>query len=175
MRDNMQWLSGRRTLLRCLAVGSGIFAASGLARSAASAVDAPRHVPGYTGKDRLVATVLNVTDLERSLKFYLAGLGMREKRRQQVGATTECMVGYSEDNAVPELMLAMNATSTAVISGEPRFGRVILEIPQLDALCARIPSAGGKIVKQHGAPGDPVRTATIHDPDGHEFECVEFQ
>ena len=124
--------------------------------------------------DRIINTTLNVLDLDRAIKFFTEGLGMRVKGRRAASSTvTEVSIGYSEEPGRAELMLMHNKNrSAAYAPGE--WGRIIIQVSDIAATADRVVKAGGKVVR----PPTPIASAPyivgmMEDPDGHAFEVIQ--
>jgi predicted enzyme related to lactoylglutathione lyase len=101
---------------------------------------------------------------------------MHERGRHiPADGVTEVSIGYTNEPQRAELMLAhRRARTTAYERGE--WGRVILEVRDVRTTVMNVARAGGKLVRP---PGDvesaPVIVAVVEDPDGHQFELVQFK
>ncbi|HUY27135.1 MAG TPA: VOC family protein [Candidatus Binataceae bacterium] len=109
---------------------------------------------------------LNVTDLERSLKFYQRAFGLE--------------VQSWEDNRRMVFLRSPGATDTITLcqvdKGDPvagggvsHFGFSLTEKDKLDEAIAQIESAGGKLLSR-GKHGGHLPYAYISDPDGYVIE-----
>src|SRR5262249_16860835 len=138
---------------------------------------------GCTHANRIINTTLRVRDLDRALKFYVEGLGMHERNRRMASKdVTELSVGYSNDARVAELMLVHNKAQSAAASAEAQsaassaWGHIILEVKDVKATIENVAKAGGKVIRQPCPTASvPVIVAFVEDPDGHQFELVQFK
>jgi catechol 2,3-dioxygenase-like lactoylglutathione lyase family enzyme len=131
--------------------------------------------PSVTGKNLIYSTGLNVADLDRALKFFTEGLGMRERSRFAPSPTTlEVWVGYGNDRE-SEIMLVYSKTRTAPIAGGD-WGRMVLYVKDVRAMVDNVVKTGvGSVLRAPAAqPANKVTTAHVEDPDGHKIELVEF-
>jgi lactoylglutathione lyase len=124
---------------------------------------------------RVLHTMLNVTDLDRSLDFYVRLLGMRELRRTEVpeeGRTT-VFVGYGEEAATAVVELTWRRGRTSLSHGDA-FGHLAIGMPDVTAACAWLRAAGAKVVRDAAPiPGRSLVVAFLEDPDGYLVELVE--
>jgi lactoylglutathione lyase len=125
---------------------------------------------------RLLHTMLRVTDLEASLKFYCEVLGMKLLRRKDYpnGKFTLAFVGFGDekDNAVIELT---HNWETHEYELGNAFGHIALGMNDIYSACAEIARRGGKVVRQPG----PMKHGTteiafVEDPDGYKIELIQI-
>jgi catechol 2,3-dioxygenase-like lactoylglutathione lyase family enzyme len=144
-----------------------------LCASAAGAADLkakPNADPGPT----LMAAALRSTDLERSIKFYETGLGMVVTGKLVNGAVTEVFLAFAGRESQPGLLLFRDSSpgkSPALDHGNAA-DRVLLRMPDVTAIAARLKSAGYEAGEVH-ANGN-VKVLMIKDPDGHSFELAQL-
>lgn len=120
-------------------------------------------------------TMLRVGNLQRSIHFYTAFLGMKELRRTEVqeGNYTLVFVGYGDEDHHTVLELTYNWGVEKYEIGTA-FGHLALGVPDIYATCERLRAAGVKIAREPG----PVKFGTtiiafIEDPDGYKIELIE--
>ncbi len=124
---------------------------------------------------RIAHTMLRVTDLERSLRFYEEALGMRLLRRNDypAGRFTLAFVGYGDERIEAVLELTHNWDTQAYERGTA-FGHVAIEVPDAEAACEAVLAAGGRVTR----PAGPMKhghtvIAFVADPDGYAIEFVQ--
>ena len=124
---------------------------------------------------RVLHTMIRVSDLEKSIAFYINILGMKLLRRHEYpdGKFTLAFVGFGDekDNAVIEL--TYNWGVTTYDKGNA-FGHIAIENEDVYKSCELIKSKGGKVIReagpmQHGA----TVIAFIEDPDGYKIELIQ--
>jgi lactoylglutathione lyase len=124
---------------------------------------------------RFLHTMIRVGDLERSAKFYIDVLGMKELRRRDVpeGKYTLVFVGYENnpEQAVIELTYNYGVHSYDIGTG---FGHLAIGVPDAAATCEAVRAAGGKVTREAG----PVKFGTtiiafVEDPDGYKIELIQ--
>src|ERR1700733_7770675 len=82
--------------------------------------------------------VLPASDLERSISFYTAALGMTVERRGSLPQVTEASLAFPGGGAGILLVETRHA------SGEPRglANRVVIDAPDIESLASRVTAAG---------------------------------
>lgn len=126
---------------------------------------------------RILHTMIRVTDLEASLKFYCDVLGMKLLRKQDYpsGRFTLAFVGFGDEksNAVIELTHNWDTNQYELGNG---FGHIAIGMPDIYSACAEIAQRGGKVVRQPG----PMKHGTteiafVEDPDGYRIELIQIK
>ena len=124
---------------------------------------------------RILHTMLRVTDLGASKRFYCEVLGMRVLREKEYpdGKFTLCFVGYGDEDSSAVIELTYNWGKTSYTLGDA-FGHVALGTEDIHATCEKIRAAGGKITREPG----PMKHGTTHiafveDPNGYKIELIE--
>jgi predicted enzyme related to lactoylglutathione lyase len=115
----------------------------------------------------LMSAVIPTTDLEKATAFYTLGLGMTAAR----GANPrEVVLGFP--NGGSSMMLLKNAVGPG--APHPGPSRVILQVPDMKALAARLQGAGYSL---KGAIRDMAQyhilVAELEDPDGNSLELIQ--
>ncbi len=128
------------------------------------------------GRARLLHTMIRVKDLDKSLNFYTALLGMKllRKRDYPTGKFTLAFVGYGEETDSTVIELTHNWEQAEPYSLGSGFGHLAIGVPDVTKTCERLAAAGVKIPRPAGpmAHGGSV-IAFIEDPDGYRIELVE--
>ncbi|MEQ1761070.1 MAG: VOC family protein [Vicinamibacterales bacterium] len=131
---------------------------------------------GNTRTGRLLLTRLNVRDLDASLRFFSEGLGLKEVSRFSPSkGTAEVSLGDPAHPLPSTIMLVHRESRTAPYSpGE--WGTVVMEVRDVKLTADAVARAGGKVIRAPaGSAAAPVIVAFVADPDGHEFELVQFK
>lgn len=133
--------------------------------------------------NRILYTMLRVSDLERSLKFYQDALGMHEMRRETFpeGKFTLVFVGYGDAASDAVIELTYNWGDTTYDLGNA-YGHIALEVNDIYAMEQQLIAQGVKMTRAAGpmtfAPeetGLKEVIAFIEDPDGYRIELIEKQ
>lgn len=148
------------------------------ARPADAAADRARDMATLaTSKDSaLIATALRSTDLARSVAFYTKGFGMTVSSEISHGAVREISLKFGGDVLAPGVLLFADETpgkaSPPIVYGTG-FARVILRVPDVEALATRL-RAGGYPIERGPIDAGTVKVLSARDPDGYAFEIVQF-
>ena len=115
--------------------------------------------------------MLRVRDLDAALDFYVAKLGLVERRRRasESGRFTLVFLATSPGTDGPEVELTWNWDQTEAYSTGRFFGHLAYEVDDVYALCERLRAAGVVI---HRPPRDG-RMAFVKSPDGHSVELLQ--
>jgi lactoylglutathione lyase len=119
--------------------------------------------------------MLRVGDLDRSLAFYTAVLGMTLLRRHDYpeGKFTLAFVGFGPESEGAVLELTHNWGTDRYDLGTG-FGHVALEVDDAAAACAAIKQRGGVVTREAGPMkhGSTI-IAFVQDPDGYKIELIQ--
>jgi len=112
-------------------------------------------------------TMVRVTDLDRSLKFFCGTLGLREVRRwtSEKGRFTVVHVGAPDDPETLTIELTHNWDPEILTSGR-NFGHIAFVVDDIYEMCERIMKDGVTINR----PPRDGNLAFIHTPDGVSIE-----
>ena len=124
---------------------------------------------------RILHTMLRVGDLERSIKFYTAGLGMVVATTLNMSSTTEVIFAFGGGRTQPVILLYKDDTpgKSPPIDHGNGFGRVMLRVPDAIALAARLSAAGYSIGEMHANSANHMKVFWVADPDGYKYEITE--
>ena len=129
-----------------------------------------------SGQARFLHTMLRVMDLEKSLEFYTALLGMKllRKRDYPTGKFTLAFVGYGDETDSTVVELTHNWDQKEPYNLGSAFGHLAIGVPDVYKTCEKLAAADVKIPRPAGqmAHGGSV-IAFIEDPDGYRIELVE--
>lgn len=118
------------------------------------------------GQPRILHTMLRIGDVDRSLAFYIDGLGMTLFERLDVevkGGVTTLFVGYGGD-AGRLIELTWYRQQAEPFTHGSTDCRILADIADLAATTSRLERLG------FTAAG-----SIVHDPDGHAFELSQAQ
>ena len=114
-------------------------------------------------------TMVRVTDLEASLDFYCAGLGLREMSRKDNEAgrfTLVFLAAPGDEHAQVELTYNWDPE---VYTGGRNFGHLAYAVDDIYALCAHL-QARGVVISRPPRDG---RMAFVRSPDGISVELLQ--
>lgn len=114
-------------------------------------------------------TMVRVTDLDASLRFYCDALGLQVLRRRDVpeGKFTLVFLAAPGDDAA-QVELTHN-WDPEVYTGGRNFGHLAYEVPDIYATCQRLQDHGVTILR----PPRDGRMAFVRSPDGISVELLQ--
>jgi catechol 2,3-dioxygenase-like lactoylglutathione lyase family enzyme len=124
----------------------------------------------------LMGPALRSSDLERSIKYYTAGLGMTVAATLKHGTVTEVIFSFGAPSpGQPVLLLFKDEAQdkSPPIEHGNGFDRVVLRTASVSALSARLAAAGYAAGEIHDIPANHMKVMTIEDPDGYRYEITE--
>ena len=123
---------------------------------------------------RLLHTMVRVTNLDESIKFYTEVLGMKLLRRNDYpsGKFTLAFVGYGSESEQAVIELTHNWDVAQYELGNA-YGHIALEVDDVYEACEKIKARGGKVVREAGPmKGGTTILAFVEDPDGYKIELL---
>ena len=123
---------------------------------------------------RMLHTMIRVTDLDNSLKFYCDVLGMKLLRRHdfEEGKFTLAFVGFGGENDSTVLELTHNWDVKDYDHGTG-YGHIAISVDDVYDACAKIRELGGNVVRDAGPMKGTTRVlAFVEDPDGYKIELL---
>jgi lactoylglutathione lyase len=118
---------------------------------------------------RYLHTMVRVSNLEASLDFYCAKLGLVEQRRHEVPSGRYTLVFLAApENPDAQVELTYN-WDPEVYTGGRNFGHLAYAVKDIYAACQRLLDAGVTI---HRPPRDG-RMAFVRSPDGISIELLQ--
>jgi lactoylglutathione lyase len=124
---------------------------------------------------RLLHTMLRVSDLEASIRFYCEILGMNLLRKQDFpeGRFTLAFVGYGAESDHSVIELTHNWDNSTYTIGDA-YGHIAIGVDDIYATCSEITHKGGKVTRLPGAMkhGNTV-IAFVEDPTGYKVELIQ--
>ena len=121
----------------------------------------------------LMAPGLRVTDIDRSIAFYGAALGLVPATTLHHGPVTEVMLCADSKAGKLALILMRDETpgkSPPVDLGNG-FEKIVMRVPDLTAVVSRMRAAGYPVGDVRSNTGGP-SVLMIRDPDGYSYELV---
>jgi len=131
---------------------------------------------------RILYTMIRVTDLERSIRFYVDHLGMQEMRREDYpsGRFTLAFLGYGDEDQHAVVELTWNWDPQDYDLGNA-WGHIALGVEDVAASIEKLRDGGVTILRDagpmmHRSPqrSEVENIAFFADPDGYRIELVEI-
>lgn len=124
---------------------------------------------------RFLHTMIRVSDLQRSIRFYTDIMGMELIKTMDFpeGKFTLAYLGYESNPTQAELELTYNYGVESYEMGNA-YGHIALSTDDIYGLCNRLRDAGVKITREPGPlKGTDIVLAFLEDPDGYKIELIE--
>jgi lactoylglutathione lyase len=124
---------------------------------------------------RILHTMIRVSDLETTKRFYTEALGMKVLREKEYpeGKFTNCFMGYGDEAEHAVLELTYNWGKSDYTLGDA-FGHVAIGTDDIRGACDRVRALGYKVTREPGPMkhGSTV-IAFVEDPNGYKIELIE--
>lgn len=124
--------------------------------------------------NRILHTMLRVSNLEKSIEFYSNILGMdvlRTVERPDQGFSLT-FLGYAKESETCVLELTYNYGVNKYELGTA-FGHIAIGVDDCYTSCIQIELLGGNIVREAGLlAGSDEIIAFVEDPDGYKIELI---
>ena len=118
---------------------------------------------------RYLHTMVRVTDLDESLRFYCDLLGLKEIRRKEVPQGGFTLVFLATGEGEPEIELTYNWDSSEVYDGGRNFGHLAYEVDDIHATCQHLQDNGVTILR----PPRDGHMAFVRSPDNISIELLQ--
>ncbi|NQZ28160.1 MAG: VOC family protein [Colwellia sp.] len=118
---------------------------------------------------KFLHTMVRVSDLDKSLDFYIDKLGLIETRRTEVAAGKFTLVYLATEIGGPEVELTYNWGSTEEYSAGRSFGHLAFEVDDIYQTCQKLQDAGITINR----PPRCGHMAFVNSPDGIAIELLQ--
>lgn len=123
---------------------------------------------------RFLHTMLRVTNLDESIKFYQEVLGMKLLRKKDYpdGKFTLAFLGYGDEKENTVLELTHNWDKDSYELGTA-YGHIAIEVDDVYAAAEEVRKRGGNVTREPG----PMKHGTtvlafVEDPDGYKIELL---
>jgi lactoylglutathione lyase len=114
-------------------------------------------------------TMIRVYDLEKTLKFFIEGLGLIETRRKDVEAGRFTLVFLATAEGEPEVELTYNWDEKEAYSGGRNFGHLAYLVDDIYEVCSRLQKSGVTINR----PPRDGHMAFVRSPDNISIELLQ--
>jgi lactoylglutathione lyase len=125
--------------------------------------------------NRILHTMLRVSDIKKSVRFYTKILGMdvlRTFERPEQGFSLT-FLGYAKESESCVLELTYNYGDNKYELGNA-FGHIAIGVDDCYKACDQIKTLGGSIVREAGPlTGSDEIIAFVEDPDGYKIELIQ--
>ncbi|WP_019028819.1 lactoylglutathione lyase [Colwellia piezophila] len=124
--------------------------------------------------NKILHTMLRVTDLEQSIDFYTTVLGMKvlDRTDNNEYRYTLVFVGYEGQGSTIELTYNWDTNQYDLGNA---FGHLALGVDDIYAACDKIKALGGNVTREAGpVKGGKTQIAFITDPDGYQIELIQL-
>ena len=125
--------------------------------------------------NRILHTMLRVSDINKSITFYTEMMGMKVLRtfdRPEQGFSLT-FLGYAKESETCVLELTYNYGENKYDLGNA-FGHIAIGVDDCYDTCERIKKLGGKIVRDAGPlDGSDEIIAFLEDSDGYKIELIQ--
>ncbi|TWX66869.1 lactoylglutathione lyase [Colwellia demingiae] len=124
--------------------------------------------------NKILHTMLRVTDLEQSIDFYTTVLGMKvlDRTENNEYRYTLVFVGYEGQGSTIELTYNWDTNKYDLGNA---FGHLALGVDDIYAACDKIKALGGNVTREAGpVKGGKTQIAFITDPDGYQIELIQL-
>ena len=120
---------------------------------------------------KLLHTCINVTDMERSLKFYDEILGFRLERRHEV-PENNAEIAFIDDGSGGVIELTYWRDKSEYVEGD-QLDHIAVGVPNVDDAIEEFRNRGVKIAKEPFTfAGSSSKLTFIQDPDGIWIELI---
>jgi lactoylglutathione lyase len=117
--------------------------------------------------------MIRVRDLERSVRFYVDALGMREQRRKVLEKANATLVFLVDEGGHHAVELTFNHDGRSYELGN-QFGHLAFGVADLDRAREELAAMGIAFARgPYTVSAGGSRIAFVKDPDGIEIELIE--
>ena len=121
---------------------------------------------------KILHTCLNVSDLDKSIKFYSEQLGLKFVSRREV-KQNDAEIAFLKDDSGGAIELTHWREKTTLTEGD-NFDHIAFEVEDAQAEVKRLRSNGVTIAMEpFSLQGSSSKIAFIKDPDGNWLELIQ--
>ncbi len=121
---------------------------------------------------KLLHTRMRVNDIERSVKFYEAALGLKVARRHTSPRGAQ-LVFLQTPNSDEEIELCQMPAGAPSVTVQPDLMHLAFEVDDLDAFAAALKKKGFALSDGPTKTGSGSVIAFIDAPEGYEVELIQ--
>jgi lactoylglutathione lyase len=120
---------------------------------------------------RFLHSMIRVFDLDAALRFFCAGLGLKEVRRRdsETGRFTLVFLETGADMDGAQIELTHNWDEVEAYTSGRNFGHLAFEVQDIYVLCSHLQARGVTIAR----PPRDGRMAFVRSPDGISVELLQ--
>ena len=118
---------------------------------------------------KFLHSMIRVSDLEKSLDFYINKLGLLEIRRKEVPSGQFTLIFLATEIGQAEIELTYNWDSTEQYDNGRNFGHLAFEVDNIYDICHQLMSSGVTINR----PPRCGHMAFVKSPDGISIELLQ--
>jgi lactoylglutathione lyase len=123
----------------------------------------------------IFAPAMYVSNVQKSVKFYTEGLGMKVRMQYGTKEKPDVIVGFGDDPTATCVMLLSDRSATPQkIQHGFGYNRLAIMVPDLAAVAARLNTAGFPVTANAGSAHGLGKVMMITDPDGYRLELLEI-
>lgn len=125
--------------------------------------------------NRILHTMLRVSDIKRSVAFYSDVMGMNVLRTfdQPEQKFSLTFLGYGKESEACVLELTYNYGDHKYDIGNA-FGHIAIGVDDCHKTCNKIKALGGNVIREAGLlKGSDEIIAFVKDPDGYKIELIQ--
>jgi len=124
---------------------------------------------------RILHTMIRVSDMQQSINFYTHVIGMRVLRTldQPEEKYTLTFMGFGEESEAAVLELTYNYGISGYELGNA-YGHIAISVTDCYTACSELKEKGGNVaVEAMPLPGSNEVIAFVTDPDGYQIELIQ--
>jgi lactoylglutathione lyase len=118
---------------------------------------------------KFLHTMIRVIDIEKSLAFFIDGLGLIETKRVEVPEGKFTLVFLATEQGAPEIELTHNWDTTEQYDAGRNFGHLAFEVDNIYQLCQKLMNLGIMINR----PPRCGHMAFVKSPEGISIELLQ--